>query len=99
MLWRGHEGGSCIHWRVDDVTRRTNAFINALATTLRECRESNGLSLSELAARSGLSQPSIGYIEKGERRPTLDSLSRLAIALGTSVSHISALAEGRLTKH
>lgn len=86
-------------WRVDDITRRTNAFITALAATIRELREADGLSLNELATRSGLSQPSIGYIEKGERRPSLDSLSRLAIALGTSVSQLSALAEKRLPRN
>lgn len=83
---------------MDAVTRRTNAFIAELAAVLREMRQAQGLSLGELAVRSGLSQPSIGYIEQGARRPTLDSLSRLAIALGTSVGEIAAEAERRLTR-
>ncbi len=83
---------------MNPVTRQTNAFIGHLAAVLRELREKQGLSLSELAVRSGLSQPSIGYIEQGARRPTLDSLSRLAIALGTTVSAIAAAAEKRMTR-
>lgn len=80
---------------MDPITRKTDAFIAALAAVLRELREAQGLSLGELAVRSGLTQPSIGYIEQGARRPSLDSLSRLSIGLGTTVSEITSVAEAR----
>jgi transcriptional regulator with XRE-family HTH domain len=83
---------------VDDITRQTEAFIASLAAVLHDLRKAKGLSLTELATKSGLSQPSIGYIEQGARRPTLDSLSRLAISLGTTVSAITAAAEKRMLR-
>jgi tetratricopeptide (TPR) repeat protein/transcriptional regulator with XRE-family HTH domain len=50
---------------------------------LRARRESAGLSQQELAARSGLSIRTISNMERGRTRwPYLDSLSRLADALG-----------------
>jgi transcriptional regulator with XRE-family HTH domain len=48
---------------------------------LREEREQRGLSMYVLAKRSGLSQPMIGYVERGLRNPTLETILRMADAL------------------
>ena len=48
---------------------------------LREERERRGLSKYAIAKISGLSQPMIGYVERGLRNPTLETVLRIADAL------------------
>jgi len=67
--------------------------MKALAGVLREERERIGLSQTELAARAGLSRPHVGYLETLQRQPSVESLKRLALVFGTSVSELSRRAE------
>ena len=69
--------------------------LHQVAQIVRQRREEKGLSQTELAARSGLSQPMIGFIEQQQRNPTLDALLRVAEALNISVSEIVLEAEKR----
>jgi transcriptional regulator with XRE-family HTH domain len=46
-------------------------------------REKRGVSKYALSQKSGVSPQMIGYIEKGERNPTLEVVCRLADALAT----------------
>jgi ribosome-binding protein aMBF1 (putative translation factor) len=78
---------------VDTVTRDTDAFVEALAAVLRTTREEQRMSKTELAARAGLSQPHIGFVERGIRVPTVDSLKRISIALGLSATDLVGKAE------
>src|SRR5690606_10867163 len=57
-----------------------------IAKRLTEVRESQGLSKTQLAKISGVSQSFISYIEAGKRQPTLDVVQRLCKALGITVS-------------
>jgi|AntDeeMetagen681_2_1112603.scaffolds.fasta_scaffold23081_1 DNA-binding Xre family transcriptional regulator len=50
-------------------------------TPVRVWREHRGLTQSELATRSGLSQSYIAMLERGTRRGTTEKLQRLARAL------------------
>ena len=52
-----------------------------LVAALRQRRESLGLSMNRLAAESGLSLAMISFVERGMRKPTLDTLLRIAGAL------------------
>ena len=52
-----------------------------VARLLRAERVRQGLSMTRLAEKSGLSQPMVSYVERGMRNPTLDTLLRIAIAL------------------
>ena len=45
-------------------------------------RDKAGLTQKELAARSGLTQANISNIEKGVTCPTIDSLKKIADAMG-----------------
>lgn len=45
-------------------------------------REERGWNAAELARRSGLTQPALSYIEKGERQPGFDTLAKIARAFG-----------------
>ena len=55
---------------------------------VRMLRQSHRLSQEELAERTGLHPTYIAKIELGMRLPSLEVLSRLAAALGTSVAGI-----------
>ncbi|MBV2363331.1 helix-turn-helix domain-containing protein [Streptomonospora nanhaiensis] len=57
---------------------------------LRELRVSRGLSLSELARRSGVGKGTLSELEGGRRNPTLETLYALTTELGVPLS--SALA-------
>lgn len=56
-----------------------------LARSLRSQREAMQLSLGALAARSGVSKASLSTIEAGIANPSLETLWRLAGALGVSL--------------
>lgn len=65
----------------------------ALAAALLDARRGQGLSAGALAERSGVSRAMIGKIERGEAQPTAVLLSRLAGALGITLSALMARAE------
>ncbi len=56
-------------------------------------RKENNISQLELANRAGITSQYVGYIERDLRCPTAETMSRLAIALGSEVSIISKRAE------
>jgi len=62
--------------------------IDELGTTLRRMRQERGLSQQALAARATVSRNFLAQIERGESRPTVATLSRLAEGLGTSVGQL-----------
>ena len=53
-----------------------------IAARVREAREHLGLTQAELAARIGSTQPAIARLEAGGVTPNLDTLRRIAEALG-----------------
>jgi transcriptional regulator with XRE-family HTH domain len=53
-----------------------------METLLRRWRERCGWSLRELGARSGVSYVTVQRIEARKMSPTLDTLEKLATALG-----------------
>lgn len=58
------------------------AALNALVgATVRSLREKSGLSMRELARRSGVSQPFLSQIERGVSAPSMVTTYRLAEAL------------------
>lgn len=71
---------------------KVQANCKRVAALLQKERERQNLSMTVLAERSGLSQPSVSYIERGMRIPNLDTLLRLADALGIELSEIIAQA-------
>ena len=53
-----------------------------------EVRQRAGVTQVELARRAGLSQSSISQIEQPTRQPRLDTLRKIARALGCDVSYL-----------
>ncbi|MGN6218769.1 MAG: helix-turn-helix domain-containing protein [Microbacterium sp.] len=56
-----------------------------VARNLRRFREDRRLSLAEIGRRAGLSKQTVASIESGEGNPTVDTIERLASALGVSI--------------
>lgn len=55
-----------------------------IAAAVRDRREALGLTQEELADRAGLRQGHLSQIERGTRRPTLQTLGKLRDALELS---------------
>lgn len=60
---------------------------------LTEERERRKITKYALSQKSGVSPQMIGYIEKGERNPTLEVVCRLAAALEVDLSKLVRKAE------
>jgi HTH-type transcriptional regulator/antitoxin HipB len=56
-----------------------------LGERIRALREAGGISQAELARRIGSTQPSIARLEAGRVSPTLETLDRVAAALGAEL--------------
>lgn len=77
-----------------------------LGAALRELRIRRQLTQEQLAERAGLSYKFIGEIERGRGNPTVDTVARLAEALGVAIPDLfpaaradrSAANEYRLSK-
>ena len=66
-----------------------------VGSRVRALRESMGLSLRELALRSGVSAPMLSQVERGEASPTLAVASKIAAGLELSLSQLLRLDEDR----
>jgi transcriptional regulator with XRE-family HTH domain len=55
---------------------------SALGQTIRRHRLAAGLSQEALAERAELHRNHVGFLERGERSPTVDVLARVGAALG-----------------
>jgi transcriptional regulator with XRE-family HTH domain len=65
---------------------------------LREEREKRGLSMNTVAQHSGLSHSIISLIERDLRNPTLDTLLRIAEAIGIDLGEIITRASKQAAK-
>src|ERR1700754_677496 len=65
-----------------------------LGRAIRGLRQDRGLTLMQVAAASGLSQPFLSQLERGRTRPSMRSLFRIAAALSTTQQTLLALAAG-----
>ncbi|MCW2545736.1 MAG: Transcriptional regulator, family [Mycobacterium sp.] len=68
-------------------------FGDRLGAAIRRRRRAQGITLVQLAERSALSDPFLSQLERGLARPSMESLHRIARALGTTTPGLlSALA-------
>ena len=67
-----------------------NDLLKNLGRQLRALREQTGKSQDTLANDSGLHRTYIGAVERGERNPTILTLSRYAAGLGLTVSRLDS---------
>ena len=83
---------------VPDDTEQTPAreaasLAKAVCERLKANRLERGLSIYRLSQLSGLNERAIDFIEKGERTPTIDTIARIALAMGVKVSEVINEAE------
>ena len=64
-----------------------------LGPRIRALRENMGISLRELAERSGVSAPMLSQVERGETSPTLQVASRIAAGLELRLSQLLRIDE------
>ena len=67
----------------------------AVGARIRALREAMGLSLRDLAGRSGVSAPMLSQVERGGTSPTLAVAGRIAAGLELTLSQLLRLDEGR----
>ena len=67
---------------------------SALGARVRALREAEGLSLRDLAERSGVSAPMLSQVERGETSPTVSVAERIAAGLDLRLSQLLRLDEG-----
>ncbi len=62
-----------------------------IGSRVRELRINAGLSVTELAKRVGMQRPNLSRLEAGKHVPALETLERIADALGVSVAALVAV--------
>jgi transcriptional regulator with XRE-family HTH domain len=67
--------------------------VDPLGPRIRALREAMGLSLRDLAVRSGVSAPMLSQVERGETSPTLHVAGRIATGLELRLSQLLRLDE------
>jgi XRE family transcriptional regulator, regulator of sulfur utilization len=71
----------------------TDTAIVAVGPRVKALREAEGLSLRDLAERSGVSAPMLSQVERGETSPTLQVAARIASGLQLRLSQLLRLDE------
>jgi transcriptional regulator with XRE-family HTH domain len=66
----------------------------SIGPRVKALRESEGLSLRDLAERSGVSAPMLSQVERGETSPSLHVAARIAAGLELRLSQLLRLDEG-----
>ena len=74
------------------------AVCSQVAKLLKDLRVERGLSMTELAARAGLSRAMISFIEHEFRNPTLDTLLRITAVLKVDLADVLRKAEIQAAK-
>jgi transcriptional regulator with XRE-family HTH domain len=76
------------------ATEGAAAKTPALGDRVRALREAMGLSLRDLAERSGVSAPMLSQVERQETSPTIAVAAKIAAGLELSLSQLLRLDEG-----
>jgi transcriptional regulator with XRE-family HTH domain len=71
----------------------SEAAIVAVGPRVKALREAGGMSLRDLAERSGVSAPMLSQVERGETSPTLQVAARIAAGLQLRLSQLLRLDE------
>lgn len=63
---------------------KINAVSVKIGKSIRKIREEKAITQEQLALDAGLNRAYIGYIERGERNPTIKTLEKIAKVLKVS---------------
>jgi transcriptional regulator with XRE-family HTH domain len=78
------------------MTEKKSKECVAFGDSVRHLRQQLGLSQDDFAAAAGIHRTYVGGVERGERNPTLTSITRIAAALNVSASELLALSADRM---
>lgn len=67
---------------------KTSVVHQKIAEKVRKIRKERNISQEELAFKAGLNRAYVGYIERGERKPSVETLAKLAKALKIKMSEL-----------
>ena len=70
-------------------------FVQDFGERVRELRLGQGLSQEDLADRAGLHRTAVSFIERAQRSATLETVARLASALGVEPAELMPKLRGR----
>lgn len=65
-----------------------NELTAALSSRIRQLRHQKQVSQEELGYKASISAAHLGQIERGQKKPTVETLGRIASALDISVSEL-----------
>jgi len=69
-------------------SKKRTAICSEVANILKGERKKRRLSMTTLAAKAGLSQQMVSYVERGMRNPTLETLLRITDALDIDLAKV-----------
>lgn len=72
--------------RLPELSANDSALERYLGNTLRELRQKHGLTIAEVAERASISRGMLSKIENAQTATSLETLAKLAGALGVSLS-------------
>ncbi len=58
---------------------------SVVAWNIRRLRVAKAISQDDLALTAGIERAYVGYLERGKKNPTIDTLGKLAVALEVNV--------------
>jgi transcriptional regulator with XRE-family HTH domain len=79
-----------------ETTPADRRSLAAFGGAVRRARERQRISQEDLAFEAGLDRTYISGVERGRRNPTVVSIRKIALALGTKPSLLFAAAERKL---
>ena len=82
------ESGSDWTWWWGDDRNMTEEGKSLFARRLKEARQAKRLTQAELSKATGIAQPDISLIERGQANITLDTMERLASAVGVPLHRL-----------
>ena len=72
----------------DAIGESDDTVVAALGGRVRRLRKSTGLTLDQLAMKSGVSRAMLSHVERNEKSPTLSVIVKIARGLDVSLSHL-----------
>jgi len=67
---------------------KTNIIYKKIASNIREIRKDRNITQEALAHEAGLNRAYIGYIERGERKPSVETLEKIANSLKINIHEL-----------
>lgn len=64
---------------------KTSALHQKIGAKVREIRNKRDISQEKLALKVDLNRAYVGYIERGERKPSVETLAKIARGLGVEL--------------